>query len=156
MHFNKTLTISMCAGFLFLDQFLKWQALHSWSNDHLLNRWFGWHPFFNPGVAFGIPLPNLFIIILSAPIVGSLAWYVYHSNDIQAPDVLHHSSRIMGLGLILAGALSNLIDRIRFSHTIDYVLIFTAVINLADVLIVIGFILYFLQLTEKHKTSTTV
>jgi len=52
-----------------------------------------------------------------------------------------HASRNtyhISLGLILFGALSNYIDRVLFGATIDYIRLFTAVINLADVMIVGG------------------
>jgi len=46
------------------------------------------------------------------------------------------------LSLATAGALSNLIDRVVYGHTVDYILIFTGIINLADVLIVVGIVGY--------------
>ena len=47
--------------------------------------------------------------------------------------------------LVFTGALSNLIDRMVYGYTVDYFLILTGVINLADVMIVAGFVIYFVD-----------
>jgi len=71
----------------------------------------------NPGAAFGILAENairvpFFIGISCAATVGIL-WYVR-----QIPREKHW--QLFALGLILSGALGNLIDRIRFGEVIDF------------------------------------
>ena len=67
-------------------------------------------------------------------------------SDVDNRPMIPNSSSLIP---VLAGALSNLIDRIVYGHTVDYVLIFTGVINLADVMIVGGFVVYFLMMKSK-------
>ena len=146
-------------GFLFLaDRYLKWQALYEWGNDYLLNRFFGWHPFLNPGVAFSIPVPSWLIIALTLPILCLLGYLLLNEFFHVARSTQHVAGeldykilsaqngyvlRVMCYGLIFFGALSNLIDRVLYGYTIDYFLILTGVINLADVMIALGFVIYF-------------
>ncbi len=123
--------------FLFLDRFLKGRAVSDWNAPRLANEFFGWEPSLNNGVAFGIPLPNWLIITLTIPIILLVAYLFY--KNIQYPI-----SNI-SLLLILSGALSNLCDRLIYHGTVDYFLLLTAVINLADVMIMLGFLLYLMQ-----------
>ena len=123
--------------FLLLDQFLKYQSLHDWSQTHSANKFLGWQPFLNPGVAFGIPLPNIITVIFSIFVLIILIYLVTKKSSTV--------SWITALILIISGALSNLIDRLMYAHTIDYLLILTGIINLADILIVLGFILFFIS-----------
>ena len=71
----------------------------------------------NPGAAFGILADNairlpFFIAVSCAATVGIL-WYVR-----RIPREKHW--QLFSLGLILSGALGNLIDRIRFGEVIDF------------------------------------
>ena len=126
----------LLSGFLFiLDQFLKYLAFHNQSfRFYIIKPWLGWEYFPNPGIAFGLPIPQLFILILTPLILSSLAiWWLKNKNK------TNHF--YLGVCLIFAGALSNLIDRIVFSITIDYFRVLTSVMNLADITIVVGAIL---------------
>jgi len=135
--------------FLFLDRYLKWQATHGWMQEHLVGRYFGWMPFLNPGVAFGIPLPRIATVVITVPILLVILYLLdkqlFNSTETSKARFLS----VAGLASILFGSISNLIDRLWFGHTIDYVLVGTAVINLADVMIVVGFVLYFFSLHSK-------
>jgi len=146
MYSKARLTISFCliGLFLFLDQWLKWQALHDWQNPHLLNNFFGWQPSLNPGVAFNIPLPGILIIFFTIPIIFILIFLFFKYTNFL--------SRI-ALLLIIFGALSNLFDRIYYQNTVDYFLILTAIINMADMMIVGGFILYLISQTTQPRQS---
>ena len=53
--------------------------------------------------------------------------------------------------LIIGGAVSNYIDRVLFGFTIDYIRLFTGVINIGDIMIIIGAIL--LILYEKKEVK---
>ncbi len=155
---TRRLILIIFCGFLFLlDRWLKWQARNAWSESHLLTRWFGWHPFLNPGVAFGVPLPSAVVVAFTFPVLVVLAYFIverwrqaatilsYVSRDDTGAMSLARRYRIQAASflLILTGALSNLIDRVMYAHTVDYILIVTAVINVADVMIVMGFVIYF-------------
>ncbi len=126
--------------FLFLDQCLKWLALHNWSAARLLGKFLGWKPFFNTGIGFGVPINSRVTIILSIAIILVLLFIVYHLMRQELSD--KPLLQFYGLILVVFGALSNLSDRLALGATVDYVLLLTGVINLADVAIVAGFILY--------------
>lgn len=104
----------------------------------------------NEGVAFGIlnanDLPYKTLITTSLAIVAlaGIAWYARQ---------VHPSERIarVGLGLILAGAVGNLIDRARFGYVVDFVDVYWNAwhfwaFNVADASISIGAVLVFAQL----------
>lgn len=140
-----------CGFFFGFDQFLKWQTAHAWSKTYLVGRYFGWMPFQNPGVAFSIPLPNFFIILITIPIIFVFIYLLGKEFWRQKITGENRIFSLAALATILTGALSNLLDRVLFKHTVDYLLVGTGVINLADVLIVAGFILYFSSLKVKES-----
>lgn len=134
------LIVFVVGFFLFcLDQTIKFLSLHVFTNKLLVSNFFGWNPFQNHGVAFSLPLPNSVTIFITVPVIIIIAWllikYFFHPT---------HLNFFVGLSFIFWGAMSNLADRIIYKTTIDYFLIGTGVINLADVLIVVGFIFYLL------------
>ena len=91
----------------------------------------------NPGVAFGLALPESTIIILITIILSSLVWYRYKKR--KAENFILGN---IGFGLIIGGAISNLIDRLRFSYIIDFINLRPwSVFNIADVAIVVGVIM---------------
>ena len=117
-------------GFLFiLDRLFKYLSTHDWSGSRLLNSFFGWLPSLNHGIAFGLPVPGAFIILLSLFFIALLIWFYIRHADVFVRA---------GIILILLGAFSNLFDRIFFGHTLDYFLVLTSIFNLADVLVVAG------------------
>ncbi|MBI5729177.1 MAG: signal peptidase II [Candidatus Magasanikbacteria bacterium] len=140
---NKIPLILFGGIFLFgVDQWLKWQARHAWSDPALVNRFFGWSPFNNPGVAFSLPVPGRLAVIITIPIICIVGYLLM--RGLFFPSSAAQTRRLYALALILTGAISNLADRIVYYATVDYWRIFTGVINLADVLIVLGFVVYFL------------
>ena len=92
----------------------------------------------NRGAAFGLFQNNQWVFIVVALIASIIGLYFLHSNKI--------SSKLgkLSVVLIIAGALGNLIDRIRLDYVVDYfdfVFIWNYVFNLADCFIVVGTIL---------------
>ena len=91
----------------------------------------------NSGAAFGI-FPNLggaFLIVAVAATLGII--YYARSLNSDSPLLLRVS-----LGLMLGGALGNLIDRVRFGYVVDFVnLGWWPVFNFADSAVVIGVLL---------------
>lgn len=117
---------------LLLDQFLK----------YIIRREGGFY-ICNKGVAFGISLPEKFIWTLSLIIIFSLILLLFKKTLLKKPILL---------GLILAGAFSNLIDRLYFACVIDFIdLRFWPVFNLADVYITVGVIIL-LYINLNHRT----
>lgn len=147
-----------CGVFLLIDQLLKWQALYNWNAPKVWRGVLGWQPFLNPGVAFGIPIPSYLVLLFTIPIIAIIIYLSQQQLSRLSPTSENRASIFTALLLILTGAVSNLIDRLTFAHTIDYILIFTAVINIADILIVAGFLVYLVPLrntkTKKQEINT--
>ena len=105
----------------------------------------------NRGAAFGMFQNNQIIFIVVALIASIVGLYALHSKKINSKIC---KTSIM---LIIAGALGNLIDRIRLDFVVDYfdfVFIWNYVFNLADCFIVVGTILLCLYvLIKSDKTE---
>ena len=102
----------------------------------------------NTGGVFGIFANQAFLITLTA-IVGVAAILVY-SRYQQANRLLVR----VALGLLLGGAVGNLIDRIRLGEVVDFIDVGAwPVFNLADSAVVVGIILiiyYFLFIARRE------
>lgn len=143
---TRLLFIILVSGFfLFLDRCFKYLSLRGWAESHLVNRFLGWQPSLNAGLAFGLPMPIMITITLTVPIIAVLIYLLYKS--------VHNFPLNFSLILVTLGALSNLFDRIIYNHTVDYFLLLTAIINIADVMITAGFVLYLLSI-KKSKNPT--
>ncbi len=145
MHKIRFLAFFLLGGSFFLfDRILKHFAFTNQAFSHyLVQPWLGWEYFANPGVAFGIPLP-WFASLVYTPIILSLIFWYVGKRGVKNIRIL------IGATFIVWGALSNLIDRAVFHITIDYLRLFTAVVNLADGMIVFGAICLFYE-EWKHK-----
>lgn len=139
--------------FLLADQLLKWLARSNPDFQYyIFGKWLGWEYMANPGIAFSLPFPN-WLLVLIAPIIifGLIVWAIKHARRNMEHGTWN--TYLLSLIFIISGAISNFIDRVLFSATIDYLRIFTGVINLADVMIVIGGFLLFVtpQLRRADK-----
>ncbi len=144
------LAIGVSGLFLFIDRLLKWLAVSSWAIPRLLNPYLGWQPFFNNGIAFSLPIPRLITLLFTLPIICLICFGLYREFKKANANAL----LIFSLTLIFTGALSNFIDRMFCGHVIDYLLLGTAVINISDIIIVGGLILYLLNFKNKNSEST--
>ncbi|MCX6781825.1 MAG: signal peptidase II [Candidatus Magasanikbacteria bacterium] len=127
---NTRLALVIVGGFLFIaDRIFKTLSASAWSHDAYVNRFLGWSPSTNTGIAFGLPVPQIAIIILSIAFITILLTYFFHAKN----TILR-----FGFLFILLGAISNLFDRLVFHKTLDYFLFVTSLFNLADILIIIG------------------
>jgi len=142
--------IATSGFFIFFDQWLKFLARNFPEARISPFPWFGWEYFANPGIAFSLPFPNLLLIILTPFILAWLFVAIFFKNTAVTNNLSAYNLQLrLGVCLIFSGALSNLIDRILFAATIDYLRIFTSVINLADVMIVLGGLLVLLKWKKK-------
>lgn len=92
--------------------------------------WFGVSLVHNRGIAFGIPVNQA---VLFGLVAGALMLLVYAWLTAQRR---HQTVLALSLSLIIVGAVSNLIDRLRYGSVIDYLDVpFFTVFNLADVMI---------------------
>lgn len=90
----------------------------------------------NTGVVFGFDLPLWTIYVLTGGILALGAYVVWKEKLWR--DHWH----LTGLALILAGAMGNLIDRVRLDYVVDFIKVYWwPTFNFADVWIVAGVVL---------------
>lgn len=139
---------------LVLDLVTKWLFAEYFSEgaqDIVVIPNFFWFTFVkNTGAAYGIfGGSTLILAIVSVVFVVAFCIYGYfnHSNNIWY---------IMGISMILSGAIGNFVDRLFLGYVRDFVSIslFNFVFNIADVLITFGvifFIVYLIISVIKEK-----
>lgn len=96
------------------------------------------HYIHNPGAAWGM-LENQQLLFAICAIVASIFGAIYYVKCLQANTM--KALRIC-IVVILAGAIGNLIDRVRFQYVIDFIyfkLIDFPVFNIADCYVTVGF-----------------
>ncbi len=87
----------------------------------------------NSGIAFGIRLDAIVIAIFYVVIFLVLVWFLADAVKERRYFV------VFCLGLVIAGAFSNLLDRLYVGQVIDYIDVkYFSVFNLADAMIVGG------------------
>ncbi len=121
-----------------LDQASKWLVTRFW--PQIIYQ--------NPGIAFGIfsiSTQLIFWIILLCLLI--FIFFVMRSRYRNRP--LFKISTI----LIIGGGITNLIDRIRFGHVIDFLGIgILPTFNLADLLIIVGCVLITVVIWQDQRT----
>jgi len=71
---------------------------------------------YNDGAIFGLfGAAAPIMAVVSLVVIGAILWYEWRHGARAGPLVT------VGLGLLLGGALGNLVDRLRFGHVIDFV-----------------------------------
>ncbi|MBV1758671.1 MAG: signal peptidase II [Dethiosulfatibacter sp.] len=106
----------------------------------------------NRGAAFGILQDQrIFFVVMTIAVLGAIVYYRYKNNK------LTKLSRVI-FDFIVAGAIGNLIDRIRLTYVIDFIDVNFwgfydfPVFNFADVFLVCATILLSLMiLLDKHE-----
>ncbi|MCL5795760.1 MAG: signal peptidase II [Patescibacteria group bacterium] len=128
---------SLGLGLVALDQLVKWWISKSY--PFLISA--------NFGVLFGwVHQPVLKVLVILTGLLV-LVWLITKTNFQEFGNQL-------ALALILAGAISNIIDRIIFGYVLDYINIgFWPVFNLADIFIFAGIILYAYKMLWNPKNS---
>lgn len=136
---KKTALIFLPAVFLFyIDRWLKHLSLKYFLDRDLslVGDFFKFSFAENVGIAFSLPINQTFLIFLIGIILVGL---IFYSRTLFLKKDFLNLSFVF---LIIAGALSNLYDRIIFGFVIDYLdLSYFTVFNLADVMIFCGVML---------------
>lgn len=100
----------------------------------------------NHGAMANVPIPIVIIAAITLVVIAALAHALWKS--LRQGRLIH----ILAYTCIIGGAVSNLYDRLRYGYVIDWLLLFgRSVVNIADVAITIGVIIYFLSLHNKKK-----
>jgi len=133
-------SLAIISGSVFLfacDQILKYLArTNPMATHYIIKPWLGWEYLANPGVAFGIPVSNALLIIITPLILFLLILWL--GKKPQTPGIM------IGVYLVIFGAISNFSDRMLFGFTVDYFRIVTSVMNMADIMILVGVLLIFI------------
>ena len=147
----------VAAGFIVLDQATKEVAERLLSPGEfvpLLSDDIGWQLVYNPGGAFGLPAPSWIFFLVTAIVIAIVARTLF-----TTPSLLQATA----YGLLLSGALGNLLDRILrpgdpdgFFLTDGFVVDFVAWgafprFNVADSAITVGFCLLVLALWREER-----
>lgn len=146
--FKSSAVVFGAAVLFFLDRFAKYYFLARPDLQlDLIGPWFGLGLAVNRGVAFGLPFLYWPLIVLSAIIILILIYWVI--KEIENKDLRLFAS----LTMIMVGASSNFIDRIKFGLVVDYFdLRYFSIFNLADVAITFGVAyLLLILLTDKER-----
>ena len=101
----------------------------------------------NTGAAFGMfQNANILLLILAVIIAIAVIWYYHRAVD---EPLLYRVS----LGLILGGALGNMIDRVQLGFVTDFIAVGRfPVFNVADSSVTVGVVLMLLGLLlQEHK-----
>ncbi len=136
---------------LFLDRSTKLYALHNFLPGFALNKYMYFQLVFNKGISWGIlnySHKSIFFFVTTLVLAVTLwfAWYTYQQFKSGVP--------IFGELLVLAGSLSNIIDRFWYGGVIDFIGVryndwYFPVFNIADSAVVLGIaLLFFKQLSQ--------
>jgi len=154
------LVIAIGGGVLMIDQAVKNLVVQrlalgeSWVPLPLLGEWLRITRSHNTGAAFGMfPMASNFFLLLALITIT-----VFLIGYPRLPEWARFSR--IGVALITGGALSNVIDRLRFDHVIDYVHVqltagFSNISNFGDHAITVGVILLLIDqwLAERRREA---
>jgi signal peptidase II len=135
---------------LVIDQLTKYFALTHWSNSYFINPYLYFQLTINRGISWGLFNSTNMVIFVAITILiilttAILAYYAYNR--------FRESYGIIPEVLVLAGSLSNIIDRLCHGGVIDFIVVHIGlwqwpVFNIADGAIVLGVILMFVHLSR--------
>lgn len=126
---------------IILDQSAKAWVLRTWplpqtGEIELIGQWLSLTYIRNEGIAFGMfqGVPQLFTLTSLLIVGGAVYTYLWHTpeRDRWLPFIL---------GLIVGGAIGNVIDRLRFGYVVDFIKTLDGrfpIFNVADSCVVIG------------------
>lgn len=147
---KKIIKTGLFFGIIVFDQTTKWIAQKYLSGEifFIIPNFFSFKLYQNYSTIFGIYLnPVLFFIFF---IFFILVIYQKNSNFFSKIPKLYFA-------LVAGGAISNIIDRIRFGYIIDFVSFncfqSEAIFNLADCAIIIGVALIVWNILIKEKVN---
>jgi len=149
-NFNKkVLFLNFSLLFLFiLDRFGKWFALNLLSEKgvFIIPKIAGFILERNQGIAYSIPLSGPALIITVLIILALLVFIL--SRAYQKKEL----TIIFSLSLIIVGAFSNFLDRLRYDYVIDFITLTSwPVFNLADMMITVGVFIILWKMIRKRK-----
>ncbi|MCD4694499.1 signal peptidase II [bacterium] len=135
---NKTAIFLIIAVlFLILDRFLKFLSIKGFYDEpvFLIKEFFSLNFAPNYYIAFSLPLSGKFLIISILLMVLTLIYYLLFLIKKQ------RSAEYASLFFVVLGSISNLAYRMNYGYVVDYLeLKYFTIFNIADAMIVLGFI----------------
>ncbi len=131
---------------LFFDQYTKYLAitdLKGQSAVSLIDGILELQYLENKGAAFGMLQNKKTLFIFMTVVMLTVIFYVFFKLPQQKKFVIWQ----VFMCLICAGGIGNMIDRIRFDYVVDFIyfkIIDFPVFNVADIMITIGTVLFFI------------
>lgn len=142
-----------CVIAIFIDQITKWLVVHNLKGKDsitIIPNVFELHYLENRGAAFGMLQNKQIIFLIGASIVLIAIGYLYGK--------IPHTSCYFWLRfcavLVCAGAIGNMIDRIRLNYVIDFFyfsLIDFPIFNVADCYVVVACVLFAILVLFYYK-----
>ena len=150
-----TIDILLIAVLIALDQYTKYLAVIRLKDKPaypIINGVLEFNYLENHGAAFGM-LQNqrVFFIFVEVIVLGVIAYILYKTPAKKKYIMMH-----LMLSLIAAGAIGNMIDRIRLNYVVDFiyiVIINFPIFNLADMCVTFSTALLVLSLLFFYKES---
>jgi len=141
----------LSVGIVSIDQLSKWYALDHWQLREQINQFLSFELTFNRGISWGFfhsassCLFTTVSLIIAAVTIGVAALAV---QRLKAGDC------ILGETLIVAGSISNIIDRVLYGGVVDFISLsygdwMWPLFNIADVAIVCGVVI---MIWEQYKS----
>jgi len=159
---HRKLALSVALGILFFDQLIKLFVVHVLQLQERGLQGIEILPFFNltwtenRGVSMGFfhaetDAMRWLLVAMTLAIAGFVAWWMWRETE---------RDDAVGLGLVLGGAIGNIIDRTRLGYVIDYADLHIGdwrpflIFNLADAAITIGVLILLARaLLLREKTA---
>lgn len=133
--------ISLCIGFIALDQVIKLLVKHFQPSFNAIPGFLSIHFVKNPGISFGILATKPILILIMTVALSVLIGYAFIKADSNIEKLCWM--------LILVGAIGNIIDRLVWGYVIDYLDVNYFVCNLADIFIFIGAMLLVVDMVKR-------
>ena len=140
--------IILAIFFVILDRLFKVLALNYYENIklELISDYFGFTLAKNYYIAFSLPLSGPILTLFIGIVILILLYFyvilIKKQEYSQAPC----------LTFVILGAISNIVDRIKYGFVIDYLdLKYFTVFNIADSMIVVGVVLLVINLKKLNK-----
>ena len=146
---KKVLFINFLVLFLFiLDRASKWLAMNLLSREgvFIMPKTIGFVLERNQGIAYSIPISGITLIVTVLLILALLVFILF--RNYQRREIII----IFSLTLIIVGAFSNFLDRLRYDYVVDFItLTGWPVFNLADAMITAGVVIMIVKVAKGRK-----
>ena len=148
-----TLFLVILAVFIFLDQWTKALAVRYLSSGRdvvLIKNVLELHYLENSGMAFGLLKNRQVFFYISTAVILAAVFYMLG----KTPPEKRFTPLFVTLSFLTAGALGNLIDRVKNRYVVDFIyvsLINFPVFNVADILVSLGSIALVLMLLFVYR-----